>query len=152
MLRRTWLVGFVVFLTFLGMTGPSQAALTPTPILGGSTDQILPDANGSFIGWTQKSKTHPRHYDAFVQPLSGGVPTGSPMNLNTGRSFGWFGGIRPDANRVGRDPRRKSQGEHAAGVSLRPRNRPPRRSPPSRSRQDARPPDRPALVTGARDS
>src|SRR6266540_1527337 len=99
MLRRTWLVGFVVFLTLLGVTGTSQAApLTPTLILGGSTDQILPDANASFIGWTQNSKAHPRHYDAFVQPLSGGAPTGSPMKLNTGTTFGWFGGIRPDVN------------------------------------------------------
>lgn len=99
MLRRTWLVGFVVLLTLLGVTGTSQAApLTPTLILGGSTDQILPDANASFIGWTQNSKAHPRHYDAFVQPLSGGAPTGSPMKLNTGTTFGWFGGIRPDVN------------------------------------------------------
>jgi len=99
MLRRTWLVGFVVLLTLLGVTGTSQAApLTPTLILGGSTDQILPDANASFIGWTQNSKAHPRHHDAFVQPLSGGAPTGSPMKLNTGTTFGWFGGIRPDVN------------------------------------------------------
>jgi hypothetical protein len=99
MFRRTWLVGLVAFLTVPAMTGTSLAApITPTLILGGPTDQIFPGANASFIGWTNNTQAHPRHYNAYVQPLSGGVPTGSPMKLNTGTSFGWFGGIRPDAN------------------------------------------------------
>jgi hypothetical protein len=94
MLRRMWLVGFFAFLLVPAVTGTSLAApITPTPILGGSTDQILPDANASFIGWSHNTKAHPRHYNAYVQPLSGGS-----VKLNTGTSFGWFGGIRPDAN------------------------------------------------------
>jgi hypothetical protein len=99
MLRRMWLAGLFAFLLVAAVTGTSLAApITPTPILGGSTDQILPDANASFIGWTHNGKAHPRHYNAYVQPLSGGAPTGGSVKLNTGTSFGWFGGIRPDAN------------------------------------------------------
>jgi hypothetical protein len=99
MLRRMCLVGLVAFLTVPAVTGTSLAApITPTLILGGPTDQILPDANASFIGWTHNTKAHPRHYNAYVQPLSGGVPTGGSVKLNTGTGFGWFGGIRPDAN------------------------------------------------------
>jgi len=99
MARRMWLVGLVAFLTVPAVTGTSLAApITPTPIFGGRTDQILPGANASFIGWTHNTNAHPRHYNAYVQPVSGGVPTGSPMKLNTGTSFGWFGGVRPDAN------------------------------------------------------
>jgi hypothetical protein len=99
MLRRMWLVGLFAFLMVPAVTGTSLAApITPTPIFGGSTDQILPDANASFIGWSHNTKAHPRHYNAYVQPLSGGAPTGGSVKLNTGTSFGWFGGIRPDAN------------------------------------------------------
>jgi hypothetical protein len=101
MFRRMRLVGLVAFLTVPVVTGTALAApITPTPILGGPTDQILPDVNASFIGWSHNTKAHPRHYNAYVQPLSGGVPTGKPMKLNTGTSFGWFGGIRPDVNEV----------------------------------------------------
>lgn len=99
MFRRTWLVGFVACLTGVALTGTSLAApITPTLIFAGPTDQIFPDANASFIGWTHNTRAHPGHYNAYVQPLSGGVPTGSPMKLNAGRSFGWFVGIRSDAN------------------------------------------------------
>ena len=98
-MRRMCLVGLVAFLTFPAVTGTSLAApITPRLILGGPTDQILPDANASFIGWTHNTKAHPRHHNAYVQPLSGGMPTGGSVKLNTGTSFGWFGGIRPDAN------------------------------------------------------
>lgn len=99
MFRRAWLAGVVAFLMGPAMTGTSLAApITPTLIFGGPTDQIFPDANASFIGWTHNTRAHPDHYDTYVQPLSGGVPTGSPMKLNAGRSFGWFVSIRSDAN------------------------------------------------------
>jgi hypothetical protein len=53
MLRRMRLAGLFAFLMVPAVTGTSLAApITPTPIFGGSTDQILPDANASFIGWS----------------------------------------------------------------------------------------------------
>jgi hypothetical protein len=96
---RNRVIAFAAFVTAMSLVGPSEAAqIAPVRIFGGRTDQIQPGANANYIVWSHNTLASPHHYDAYAEALVGGVPTGSPTKLNTGKSIGFAGGIRPDAN------------------------------------------------------
>ena len=90
--RSSLVVGVVLSLFF---TMQAWAASAPTKLIGGSLDQIIPAANGSFLGWSQ-NRTGKRSYDAWVQTLP--VGSGTPVRLNPSGSRGYMGGIRADTN------------------------------------------------------
>ena len=84
-----------VVLSLVLATQAWGAASAPTKLLGGRLDQIIPAANGGFLGWTQnRLGTHT--YDAMVRDLPLGSDT--PGRLNPGGSRGYMGGISQDSN------------------------------------------------------
>lgn len=88
-----------MFILVTSLTAWSQAAeIAPVKVIGGGLDQFLPGANASWIGWSSNSTNAPSHYDAFVRPLVGGVPSGTIYKLNAGTTFGWSADMQTNAN------------------------------------------------------
>src|ERR671932_1772193 len=40
---------------------------SPVRVVGGADDFMRPAAGGGYLAWSQNSRGHPRHFDAFVR-------------------------------------------------------------------------------------
>jgi hypothetical protein len=79
----------------LGMA-TALATVTPHEVIGGNGFQTLPFANSENIVWTSNSSAHPKHYNAYARPRSGG----SAVRINADGTEGFTGGFDPTTNTV----------------------------------------------------
>src|SRR4051812_9566871 len=67
-----------------GALTASEVQLLSSPNL-----EILPSANDSMLAWSQNSRKHPRFFNEYLKPLTGG----KPKRLNAEGSRGFNGGF-----------------------------------------------------------
>jgi hypothetical protein len=74
---------------------PAVAAVDPTPVLTGPNGELDGVADAGYFAWSQNTRAHPRHYDAFVRPM--GQPrqrvnepgtAAYPYSIELGGAFG----------------------------------------------------------------
>ncbi len=74
----------------------ASAVIAPTLVKGGTGDQNSPTANSTTLGYSANSSAHPRHSDAFVEPLGGGART----KVNARRTSGYMGHMNGDSGEL----------------------------------------------------
>src|SRR5437868_1141909 len=94
-MRRTMAIALAgVMLMAFGSA--SAAQLTETKLIGGSTDQIMPTINATYIAWSENSKAHPRRYNDYYETLP--VGSGSPVRMNASNLYGYHPSFDGDGN------------------------------------------------------
>jgi Tol biopolymer transport system component len=72
------------------------ATVSPVKVVVDKGWQESPFANGTYVAWTSNSEKHPKIWNAFARPLSGG----SRIRLNAGGTKGFTGGFDPGTDSV----------------------------------------------------
>ena len=74
----------------------ASAAVVPVKVKGRvRIDEFLPAANGTYLIWSANSIAHPRHYDAWVEPLDKST---DPVMMNAVGSLRGFTGSTVNGN------------------------------------------------------
>ena len=70
------------------VTAWAASSQTGTPVLATRLNEENPAASGAYFAYSQNSRKHPGHYDAYVK--NGQT---RPVRVNAPRTQGWIGGI-----------------------------------------------------------
>ena len=80
-----------------GAVAPAAGAVVaPRRVVGGPADQYQGSANRRFVVWTQNSRAHPRHHNAFIRV----VGATAERRFNPVGTEGFPGGFDPGSNRI----------------------------------------------------